>query len=101
MSREQSDEEDGVVETEDGQADDETAETEPNGRLARGSDPGPELVQKDTSIPILPGVVGAEADTPDPGPRSATTDMETVLRLGTAMPVPRSSPVPARRDWAS
>ena len=34
MSREQSDKEDGVVETEDGQADDETAETEVSGRLA-------------------------------------------------------------------
>ena len=65
MSREQSDEEDGVVETNDGQADDETAETEVNGRLARGSAPGPELVQKD--IPIIPGVVGADADTPDLG----------------------------------
>ena len=65
MSREQSDEEDCVVETEDGQVDDGTAETEVNFRLPRGSDPGPELIPKD--IPIVPGAVGAEADTPDLG----------------------------------
>ena len=55
MSWEQSDKEDGVVEAEDGEPDNETVETEGNGRLARGSDPGPELVQRD--IPIIPGVV--------------------------------------------
>ena len=65
MSREQSDGEDSVVETEDGPVDDGTAETEVNLRLPRGSDPGPELVRKD--IPIVPGAVGAEADPPDPG----------------------------------
>ena len=54
-----------MVETEDGQANDETAQTVVSGRLASGSDPQPELVQKD--IPIIPGVVGAEADIPDPG----------------------------------
>ena len=64
MSREQSGEEDGVVETEDGQVDNGTAETEVNFRLPRGSDPGPKLVPKD--IPIVPGAVGTEADTPDP-----------------------------------
>ena len=42
-----------------------TAETEVNFRLPRASDPGPDLVPKD--IPIVPGAVGAEADTPDPG----------------------------------
>ena len=65
MSREQSDGEDGVVETEDCQVDNGTAETEVNFRLPRGSDPGLELVPKD--IPIVPGAVVAEADTPDPG----------------------------------
>ena len=64
MSREQSDGEDSVVETEDGPVDDGTAETEANIRLPRGSDPGPELVPKD--ILIVTGDVHAEADTPDP-----------------------------------
>ena len=63
--REQSDEEDGVVETENGQVDDVTAETEVNFRRPLGFDLGLELVPKD--IPIIPGAVGAEADTPDSG----------------------------------
>ena len=46
MDREQSDGEYSMEETEDG-----TAETEVNFRLPRGSDPGPEGVQKD--IPIV------------------------------------------------
>ena len=65
MSREQSDREDSAVETEDGPVDDGTVETEVNFCLPRGSDPGPELVQKD--IPIVTGAVDAEADTSDPG----------------------------------
>ena len=51
MSREQSDEE-----TEDGQVDDGTAETEVN-----WSDPGPELVPKD--IPIVPGATPRQTET--------------------------------------
>ena len=54
-----------MVETEDGQVHDGTAETEVNFRLPCGSDPRPELVLKD--IPIVPGAVGVEADTTDPG----------------------------------
>ena len=65
MSREQSDGEDSVVETEDGMVDDGTVETEVNFRLPRGSDPGPEGVPK--YIPFVTGAVGAEADTPDLG----------------------------------
>ena len=65
MSREQSDGDDSVVETEGGPVDDGTAETEVNFRLPRGSDPGPEGVPKD--IPFITGAFGAEADTPDPG----------------------------------
>ena len=64
MSREQSDGEDSVVETEVGPVDDETAETEVDFRLSRGSDPGPDQMPKDT--PIVTGV-GAEADMLDPG----------------------------------
>ena len=54
-----------MVESKDGQVDDETAETEVNIRLPRGSDPGPVLVPKDISI--VPGAVGTEAHPPDPG----------------------------------
>ena len=53
MSREQFDGEDSVVETEDGPVEDETAETEVNFRMLRGSDPGPDQMQKD--IPVVTG----------------------------------------------
>ena len=47
----------------------------------------------------------APAPVPASPPRSATTDMETILQhlllLGTPTPVLRSSPVPARRDWTT
>ena len=56
MNREQSDGEDGVAETEDGQVDGETVEAEVNFCLPHGSDPRPELMPKD--IPIVPGAVG-------------------------------------------
>ena len=65
MSREQSDGEDSVVGTGDGPVDDGTVETEMNFRLPRGSDPGPDRVQRD--IPIVTGAVGTEAVTPAPG----------------------------------
>ena len=51
MSREQSDGEDSIVETE--------------VRLPRGSDPGPDQMPKD--MPVVMGAVGAEADTRDLG----------------------------------
>ena len=65
MSREQFDGEDSVVKTEAGRVGDKTVETEMNGHLACGSAAGLELVQK--VVPIVPGVVGAEADTLDLG----------------------------------
>ena len=65
MSREQSDEEDSMVETEVVPVDDETTETEVEFRRPRGSDPGPDWMPK--YIPVITGAVGAEADTHDPG----------------------------------
>ena len=65
MSEEQSEEENGLVTTEDGRFDDETAELEVIICLPRGSDPAPELVPRATSME--PGIVSADADTPDPG----------------------------------
>ena len=65
MSREQSDGEESVVETEVGPVDDETAETEVDFHLPRGSDTGPDQMPKD--MPIVTGAVRAEADTRDPG----------------------------------
>ena len=61
MSQEQSEEEDGVVETEVGPVDDETAETEVEFRPPRGTSRMPD----DRSI--ITGTVGAEADKRDPG----------------------------------
>ena len=51
-----------MVETEVGLVDDGAVETEVHLRLPRGSDPGPEGMQKD--IPIIKGAV---CDTPDTG----------------------------------
>ena len=65
MSEEQSEEENGLVTTEDGWFDDETAEPEVILRLPRGSDPAPELAPRATQME--PGAVSADADTPDPG----------------------------------
>ena len=60
MSQEQSEEENGLVTTEDGQFDGETAEPEVIISLPRGSDLAPELVMQATPM-------GPDADTPDPG----------------------------------
>ena len=60
MSREQSDGEDSMVETEVVPVDD---ETEVEFCLPRGSDPGLDRIPKD--IPVITGAVGAEADTCD------------------------------------
>ena len=64
MRREQSDGEDGVVETDVGPVDDETAETEVDFRLPRGYDRMPE------DRPIIKGAVGAQMDKRDPGQTS-------------------------------
>ena len=61
MSREQSEEKDGVVETEVGPVDDETAETEVDFRPPRGTN----WMLDDR--PIITGAIGAEADRHDPG----------------------------------
>ena len=61
MSWEQSEEEGGVVETEVGPVDDETAETEVDFRPPRGTSWMPD------DRPIITGAVGAEADNCDPG----------------------------------
>ena len=62
-SQEQSEEENGLVITEDGRFDDEPAEVII--RLPRGSDPAPELVPR--TAPMDTGTVSMDADTPDPG----------------------------------
>ena len=62
MSREQSDGEDSVVETEFGPVDDEIVETEVDFRLPRESDLG--LDQRPKDMPIVTGPIGAE-DTRD------------------------------------
>ena len=61
MSQVQSGGEDGMVDTEVGPVDDETAETEVDFRPSRGSDRVPE------DRPIITGAVAAEADERDPG----------------------------------
>ena len=65
MSQEQSEEENGLVITEDGRFDDETAEPEVIICLPRGSDPAPELVP--LAKPMDPATVIVDADTPDLG----------------------------------
>ena len=65
MSREQSDGEDSLVETEVVPVDDETTETEVEFRQPRATDPVLDQMPKD--IPVVTGAVGAEADTSDPG----------------------------------
>ena len=54
-----------VVETEVGPVNEETAETEVDFRLPRGADMETNQLPKD--IPIVPGAVGPEVFTPDPG----------------------------------
>ena len=64
MCREQSDEEDGVVEGEERPVEDATADDEVKFCLHRGSDIGPDRVSE--GIKITTGAVGADVDTPDP-----------------------------------
>ena len=52
MSQEQSEEENGLMITEDGRFHDETAEPEVIIRLPRGSDPAPELVPRATPMDL-------------------------------------------------
>ena len=91
MSEEQSEEENGLVITEDGRFDDETAEPEVILHLPRGSDPAPELVPRAT--PMDPGAISGDADTSDPeqhhqfGPLSGAKPKRSMYEMPT-LPTP-------------
>ena len=104
MSQEQSEEENGLVTTEDGQFDGETAEPEVIIRLPRGSDPTPELVMRAT--PMSPGTVSADAGTPGLGqhrrfgplssakPKRSMEEMLTLPTPGHDRPLPNTGTQP-------